>query len=133
MSALELSSTDASPVPQNTVRPLPAYTVDAVHEGETFLIRARGELAVDGSRDLRVGLERAEGSSAPRILLDVDQVRTLDATGLRTILEASRRSARNGNRLWITRGRGHVADLFRLTALDHTLQFADVSSGDLES
>ncbi len=51
----------------------------------------------------------------------------IDSSGLETLLAASRRSASNGGRLQLTRGKGHPADMFRLTALDQTLPFTDPS------
>jgi hypothetical protein len=40
------------------------------------------------------------------------------------ILRATRRAERTGERLRVTRGKGYVADMFRLTALDRTIPFA---------
>lgn len=40
------------------------------------------------------------------------------------LVAASRRSRSNGNRLRVTRGRGSVAGMFRLTALHTTLPFS---------
>ena len=68
-------------------------------------------------------LEEAETSDARRVLLDLDRLNNLDARTLHLILRAGRRSLNNGDRLRVTRGKGHIAGIFRLTALDQTLHF----------
>jgi anti-sigma B factor antagonist len=89
------------------------------------VIRADGELGAPGCRYLESALADAERSQAGRIVLDLDGLSFIDAGGLQTLIGASRRSASNGNRLRLTRGRGEVARLLRLTMLDLTLPFTD--------
>jgi anti-anti-sigma factor len=91
----------------------------------TYVIRLRGELDLSSCDGADEALRRAEETQADRILLDIDGVTFIDSSGLQVILRAKRRSDAGGQRLRITRGRGHVADMFRLTALDMTLPFAD--------
>jgi anti-anti-sigma factor len=98
--------------------------IDAGREGDTHTIRLSGELDLDNAERLDQALLEAEESDANLILLDVDDLRFIDSTGLRVILRATRRAGRTGDRLRLTRGRGYVADMFRLTALDRTLPFA---------
>ena len=56
-----------------------------------------------------------------RIILDLEELTFIDSIGLRTLLQASHRSASNGNRLQMTRATGHPAELFQLTGLDEML------------
>lgn len=88
---------------------------------DTFVIQVRGSLDRDAHTELEAALRAAESSDAKRILLDLNQATSLDARSLHAILKASRRSKSSGHRLQITRGHGHVADVFRLTALDRSL------------
>lgn len=103
----------------------PVLEIVAVPEPDAWQILIRGELDLGGCPDLELAIEDAERTEARRIILDLEQLTFIDACGLRTLLKASRRSAANGSRLEITRGRGDVAKLFRLTALDEGLPLVD--------
>lgn len=70
-----------------------------------------------GSR-LEHALREAEASLAIRILLDLEELTFIDAAGLGSLVAAWHRSMSDNNRLQVTPGRGNVADMFRLTALD---------------
>jgi anti-sigma B factor antagonist len=105
--------------------PAPLFKVDVATKGDTFVIRAAGELDLFERPHLDRALQEAETSRADRITLDLAELTFIDASGLFAVLAASRRSALDGNRLRITPGRGSVADMFHLTALDMTLPFED--------
>jgi anti-anti-sigma factor len=98
--------------------------IDVAREEDTCTIRLGGELDLSNSAQLDAALLEAEASDASRIVLDVDELRFIDSTGLRVILRATRRAERTRGRLRVTRGKGYVADMFRLTALDRTIPFA---------
>ena len=91
--------------------------------GETVYVRISGELDIETTGDLEAALAEAEASKADRIVLDIERLEFVDSTGLKTIVAAQHRSEAAGDRLRFTRPRGHVADMFRLTALDQTLSF----------
>jgi stage II sporulation protein AA (anti-sigma F factor antagonist) len=99
--------------------------IETAQSDGTYVIRLHGELDLSNCDAADRALLQAEQTQADRILLDVDGVKFIDSSGLQVILRAKRRSDASGQRLRITRGRGHVADMFRLTALDMTLPFAD--------
>jgi anti-sigma B factor antagonist len=92
--------------------------------GNSVVIRVEGELDLYRCPELLDALRGAESSQADRIILDLQALRFIDAAGLQVLLAASRRSASNGDRLRVTRGRGEVARMFGLMALDRTLPFA---------
>jgi anti-anti-sigma factor len=98
--------------------------IEAGRDGDTYTIRLSGELDLGNSELLDEALVEAEATDASRVLLDVEELRFIDSTGLRVILRATRRAEWSGDRLRLTRGRDYVADMFRLTALDRTLPFA---------
>ena len=95
------------------------------YQGESVVIRVCPPVDVDACRELGAQLAAAEAGNAKSILLDLDGVDGLDARMLHEILRASRRSAHNGGRLRVTRGNGHVSEIFRLTGLDQTINFND--------
>jgi anti-anti-sigma factor len=103
----------------------PCLTLDAAYDDDGYVLRMEGELDLAGCPDLESALADAERSRAGRIVVDVDGLSSIDARGLEVLLWALRRSARNGNRLHLTRGRGEVARLFRMMMLDVTLPFME--------
>ena len=105
--------------------PHPSLTIEAADEPDAYVIRVEGELDLAGTSDLESALADAELSQADRIVVDLDGLRFIDASGLGILVGASRRAADDGNRLRLTRGTGEVARLFRLTMLDLTLPFTD--------
>lgn len=98
-----------------------AFSLEAVPGPDACLILARGELDLDGCPDLDRAIRDAEQTQAHRIILDLEDLTFIDSAGLRTLFDASRRSAANGNRLQMTPGKGHVAGMFRLTEADKGL------------
>ena len=98
--------------------------IETAEEDGTYVIRLSGELDLSACEAVDAELHRAEAGAAKRILLDVNALEFIDSSGLQVILRAKRRADRSGRRLRVTRGTGHVADMFRLTALDMTLPFA---------
>jgi anti-anti-sigma factor len=97
--------------------------IEAGEEGDTYIVRLRGELDLPGCDSVEAALMQAEDSGARKILVDLDQLSYIDSTGLRVLVRAARRADSNGDRLRMTRGAGHVAEIFRLTTLDQILPF----------
>jgi anti-sigma B factor antagonist len=89
-------------------------------------VRVAGEmdLAVIGAVD-RV-MQRAEATDATKIVLDLDQLEFLDASGVRLLLQLSERSRNNGRRLRITRARSpQVQRVIEATGAAELLPFED--------
>ena len=99
----------------------PTLSISAAIEGSTYVIRVRGELDLAGCPQLAQALEEAEQTEGGPIVVDLEELTFIDVAGLECLLVASQRSAGNGSRLQITQGRGVVALMFRLTALDAAL------------
>jgi len=103
----------------------PALKIDAVLGPDACLILIGGKLDAGGCPELELALADAERTEARRIIIDLEELTFIDGRGLQTLLTASRRSAANGARLQVTRGKGYVAETFRLTALDTGLPLID--------
>ena len=103
----------------------PYLKIDAEHQSDAYVVRIAGELDLSGCPGLERTLEEAEQTEADRIIIDLEELTFIDSIGLRILLEASRRSASNGNRLQLTRGRGHPAKMFLLTGLNEVLPLTD--------
>jgi anti-sigma B factor antagonist len=107
----------------------PLFAIDAAREGDTFVLRVSGELDLFECPRLERALRDAEASQAVRILLDLEELTFIDAAGLSVLVAAWRRSRTGENRLQVTHGKGSVADMFRLTALDVVLPFVPLRTG----
>jgi anti-sigma B factor antagonist len=103
----------------------PLLAIEAESQPDAYVIRITGELDLAGCPGLESALQEAERAHADRIIVDLEALTFIASVGLRTLLQASRRSASNGNRFQITRGKGHPAKMFRLTGLDEALPLTD--------
>jgi anti-anti-sigma factor len=106
-------------------RPHPFLTIHAEQMRDVYVIALVGELDLAGCADLDLALSEAERTPVARIVVDLEKLTYIDSSGLEALVEACRRSASNGNRLELTPGIGHPADMFRLTTLDMTLPFTE--------
>lgn len=106
--------------------------IDGAEQPDAYVIHIEGELDAARCPDLESALADAEQSQAGRIVVDLDRLNSIGASGLQTLLRASRRSASNGDRLRLTGGRGDVALMFRLMMLDQTLPFTESVSPHAE-
>lgn len=105
----------------------PTLRISAAHQPDAYVIRIQGELDLGGCTDLDLALQQAEQTRAERIIVDLEQLTFIDSGGVGTLVEASRRSASNGNRLELTHGTGHPARVLRLMGLDQALPLTDPS------
>jgi anti-sigma B factor antagonist len=64
-------------------------------------VRVLGEMDLSVVNQLDAEMRRAEATDAKRIELDLDKLEFLDASGIRLLLDLSRRSRTNGGRLRI--------------------------------
>ena len=101
--------------------PHPFLTIHAEQQRDAYVIALEGELDLAGCPDLHLALSEAERTRARRIILDLEELTYIDSNGLEALVDAHRRSVRNGSQLQLTRGNGHPAEMLRLTALDMTL------------
>ena len=82
------------------------------------------DMAVTDTVDREV--RRAEESDARSIVLDLNRLEFMDASGVRLLLDLDSRSRNNGGRLRITRARHpQVRRVLELTGVDKLLPFVD--------
>lgn len=119
-----MHETQDSPVRSNGQAACPLlFAIAAAKEGDAYVICIEGELDLFECPRLERELREAEASHSLRILLDLEKLTFIDAAGLSVLVMAWHRSMSNGDRLRVTPGRGNVADMFHLTALDTVLPF----------
>ena len=100
-------------------------TIQVHTEGDLYLISLVGELDMSNIAALDAELQRAEESSADRIVLDLSRVEFIDSSGLELLVNARRRSDPDPDRLRIRRGRDQVTRLLALTGIDELLPFEE--------
>jgi anti-anti-sigma factor len=92
--------------------------------GERIRVFGEMDLSVIGRVDRE--MSRAESTDAAEIILDLDQLVFLDASGVRLLMALNDRSQRNGARLRIKRARSrHVRRVIELTGVEEALPFVD--------
>jgi anti-anti-sigma factor len=103
-----------------------SFELRSERSGGDERIRLLGEmdLSVIGSVDRE--MRRAEAGDASRIVLDLEELEFLDASGIRLLLHLNDRSKSNGSRLCITRARApQVQRVIELTGAADVLPFLD--------
>ena len=100
-------------------------TIQVHAEGDLYLISLVGELDMSTTAALDAELQRAEESSADRIVLDLSGVEFIDSSGLELLVNARRRSDPDPDRLRIRPGRDQVTRLLALTGIDELLPFEE--------
>ena len=85
------------------------------------MVRPRGALDLATAEPLEAELKRVEATDAEAIVLDLTGIEFMDCSGIRVLVEADRRSRRDGGRLRLTRGVGQVDRVIRLTGVDAIL------------
>jgi anti-sigma B factor antagonist len=97
---------------------------ERVSGGEYIRVTGELDLSVIGLVDRE--MERAEATDASKIVLDLDGLEFMDASGIRLLLHLSERSQGNGRRLRITRaGAPQVRRVLEVTGVDELLPFED--------
>jgi stage II sporulation protein AA (anti-sigma F factor antagonist) len=92
--------------------------------GERIRLSGEMDLSVVGQVDRE--MSRAESTDAAEIILDLDELVFLDASGVRLLLTLNDRSRSNGDRLRIKRARSrHVQRVIELTGVEDALPFVD--------
>src|SRR5262245_4163357 len=90
---------------------------DRVNGRHRVSLRGEMDLSVTGAVDREMRL--AEASDASSILLDLNRLEFMDASGVRLLLDLDSRSRGNGGRLRITRARHpQVRRVLELTGVD---------------
>jgi anti-anti-sigma factor len=101
-----------------------AVRSERTDDDERVSLLGEMDLSVIGSVDRE--MRRAEAGDATRIVLDLDELEFLDASGIRLLLHLNARSKSNGGRLCMTRARSpQVQRVIDLTGAGEVLPFLD--------
>jgi anti-anti-sigma factor len=91
-------------------------------DNETAIVVLSGELDLPNAPLLDQALEEPKVSGAPSVVLDLQELRFLDSSGLRAILRAQRVADRRGQGFAITEGSGQVQRLLGITHASEQLR-----------
>jgi anti-anti-sigma factor len=91
-------------------------------ERERAIVALRGELDLPNAPLLDSALEHPDVVGAAGIVLDLQELRFLDSSGLRAILRAQRLADRRGQGFAITEGSGQVQRLLSITHASEQLR-----------
>jgi anti-anti-sigma factor len=89
---------------------------------DTAVVALNGELDLANAPVLDRALEQPQVVGAPSILLDLQELRFLDSSGLRAILRAQRLADRRGQSFAVTEGSGQVQRLLSITNASEQLR-----------
>jgi len=97
-----------------------ALTIRVRRERGHAIATLAGEIDISTVTQLREGLFVLAASSR-QMVIDLDQVTFIDATGLNALVSAANRTAAHGGTLRVVCARPQILKLFRLTGLDRWL------------
>jgi anti-anti-sigma factor len=98
------------------------FTVEVRQAPDRIVLTLHGELDLVGAPRLQSELESDTVDAAAVIVLDLDDVRFMDSTGLRAVLAAHERTAERGQRLALTPGSPQVQRLLSIAGVNGRLQ-----------
>jgi len=102
----------------------PSFGIQTHREGAALRLAVHGELDLATAPALEEALRRA-GEESPFVVLDLRELRFLDSTGLRTVLQADARSRADGHSLVVVRGPEPVHRVFVLAGVDGLVRLVD--------
>ena len=94
--------------------------IKSKREGDSVTVAVAGEIDLSTADQLDAAIREAEETEINRIVVDLSALSFVDSTGLGVLLEAIKRSRRNGNRLSFVPSK-HEA-VTRLLALTDTTE-----------
>jgi anti-anti-sigma factor len=116
----------SAPLSATRITELGELTVRAEQAGATHVLALSGELDISNVDAVAAQLERIEATVAlQEIVVDLRGLRFIDSTGLRLLIEASRRADRAAHRLRLLRPDDRVFRVFEIAAVGTLLPFED--------
>jgi anti-sigma B factor antagonist len=95
------------------------------HSTDRYVVAVSGELDIATAAPVEQALQRAEATDARSVIFDLSRLDFMDASGVALLVRANARSRADSNRLIVMRPPRHVMRVLVLSAIAHTLPFAD--------
>ena len=109
------------------------FRVETHTTGRVTTLTAIGELDLVSSPVLQEELDRAIGSDAEVIVLDLRRLSFMDSTGLHVLVKGQQRAHEASRRLVLTKGSEQVQRLLDLTHVAELMSFVDSPADALEA
>lgn len=106
----------------------PELVVEVVDREHDVTVLLHGELDAHGEPSADLALETAAGRTSA-VVLDLRGLAFIDSTGMRLVLQWSRRLGERGIAFTVVRGAEHVQRPFTSAGLDGLLPFVDGPPG----
>jgi anti-sigma B factor antagonist len=91
-------------------------SIESREEGDSVIVAVAGEIDLSTADQLNAAIREAEKPETKRIIVDLSALSFVDSTGLSVLLDAIKRSRRDGNRLsFVPSEHEGVTRLFALT------------------
>lgn len=111
-------------------RPSPApgsFSISSSIDGDTASIALHGELDLASAPALESSLNTIEQQTPGRLVIDLRDLRFMDSTGLRLLLQADARWRERGAQLVLRPGEPAVQRVFDVTGALDVLRFEDAA------
>ena len=109
-----------------SLRPSRTFEVSSDRSNGAHRVSLCGEMDMSVTDAVDHEVRLAEASDATSIVLDLDRLEFMDASGIRLLLNLDSRSRSNGGRLRITRAsHPQVIRVLELTGVDELLPFVE--------
>jgi anti-sigma B factor antagonist len=109
------------------------FRVETHTTGRATTLTVLGELDLVSSPALQEELERAIGSDATVIVLDLGRLSFMDSTGLHVLVKAHQRAHEAGRRFVVTKGGEQVQRLLDLTGVTDLMEIVDTPADAIEA
>ena len=96
--------------------------IDVRREKDRVILVLRGELDLANAALLQGALDSAEIAAALMVVLDLQQLKFIDSTGLRVLLTTHERARERGQEFAVTRGSEQVQRLLSITGVNEHLR-----------
>lgn len=92
--------------------------VEMYRQGNEVRVQPKRDIVGNAAEGLRAKLNEAIQEGASKVLLDLDEVETIDSIGLSVLIGAHMHLSQHGGHLEIDNARMEIYDLFRTMRLD---------------
>src|SRR5204862_5888441 len=100
----------------------PTLDLTSRQEADSLYLVVEGDLDRDNAWALTTAVIRSSSVPSARLVLDLRELRFIDAGGLRALADVARRARRKGRGFQLVNPSEPVVRLLRLTHLDHALE-----------
>lgn len=107
--------------------------INSKQQGNITVLQVDGEVDLYSSPQVRTRVLHLVESQSPNIVVDLQDVRYMDSSGVATLIEGYKLCQKNNGRFVLAGLKPEVREVFELTRLDRVFEIYDTSQLALES